>query len=569
MTVIRTAAVCGAAALFPLATCGEAVAQCSPLVTCELVWVDEFNGTQVDQSKWEFMLGDGSQFGIPGWGNNEEQFYTEDNATVANGVLTITARREQAGGRQYTSSRLRSLNRGDWTYGRFEARARVPTGQGLWPAFWMLPSVPETYGVWAASGEIDIMESIGSQPHRILGTIHYGGTFPDNRSSGNDYLLPPGSATSEFHVYAVEWQPGQIRWYVDDVLYATQSSWFSTGGPYPAPFDVDFHLLLNLAVGGNLPGPADPSVLPQSFVIDYVRVYALEPVVNDGGSAVFDDMEIADPQAVGWFEFNGDQGGGGIAASLGDVPPANGGEASLQVNWNVAGSGFAGGFGRTNPLNLTGLTHFSFWINPDAGQSYRLELNLQDDDNGDSTISTPNDDEFQYTCDVSPTGPCAISGGGWQRVTIPLADFLDDNSFLNGGNGVLDASPDGNGQLINVVIAIIGTQPGPVSFRTDYWSFLTPQDGDGDGVANLDDNCSELANGDQRDTDSDLYGNRCDADLNNDGQINFLDLGLMKARFFGTDADADLDGDGAVNFVDLGLMKARFFGVPGPSGLVD
>ncbi|MEL7450303.1 MAG: glycoside hydrolase family 16 protein [Pseudomonadota bacterium] len=173
-----------------------ALAQCSPLVTCQLVWQDEFNGSQVDQSKWEFMIGDGSAFGIPGWGNNEQQWYQEDNATVANGMLTITARQEFAGNRSYTSTRLRSLDRGDWTYGRFEARAKLPEGQGMWPAFWMLSSVPELYGVWAASGEIDIMESIGSQPDRIFGTIHYGGSFPDNVFTGNEYFLPPGSATA-------------------------------------------------------------------------------------------------------------------------------------------------------------------------------------------------------------------------------------------------------------------------------------------------------------------------------------------------------------------------------------
>ena len=159
-----------------------------------MVWSDEFDGNAVDTSKWEFMLGDGSQFGIPGWGNNEKQWYTTNNATVADGVLTITAREEQAGNKNYTSSRLRSLGRGDWTYGRFEMRAKLPVGQGMWPAFWMLSSFPEAYGVWAASGEIDIMESTGDDPEVIFGTIHYGGSF-DNRFSSRSTRLPDGTAT--------------------------------------------------------------------------------------------------------------------------------------------------------------------------------------------------------------------------------------------------------------------------------------------------------------------------------------------------------------------------------------
>ncbi|NIR36470.1 MAG: family 16 glycosylhydrolase, partial [Gammaproteobacteria bacterium] len=201
------------------------------------------------------------------------------NATVADGFLTITAKEEAAGGYDYTSARMRSLGKGDWTFGRMEMRARMPIGQGLWPAFWMLPS-DSVYGGWAASGEIDIVEYIGSQPNRILGTIHYGGPWPCNVYSTTSYFLPSGTFHDDFHVFAVEWELGEIRWYVDGMLYATRNSWYSTGGPFPAPFDVDFHLLLNLAVGGNLPGPPDATtVFPQEYVIDYVRVYQLPPAV--------------------------------------------------------------------------------------------------------------------------------------------------------------------------------------------------------------------------------------------------------------------------------------------------
>ena len=190
---------------------------------------------------------------------------------------------------------------------------------------------------------------------------------------------------------------------------------------------------------------------------------------------VFDDMEHGDPLGNDWFAFNGDVGGGGLDANATDLPPENGGGFSLQTGWGSGGvPGFYGGFGRTNPTDLTDTDHFNFWINPDADQDYTLEINLQDDDNGDDAANAPDDDEFQYNCVVSPTGPCAVSGDGWQLVSIPLADFFDDNSFFTGGSGVLDAVPTsggGNGQLINAVFAVIGNSGSDATFRTDYWTF--------------------------------------------------------------------------------------------------
>ncbi len=189
---------------------------------------------------------------------------------------------------------------------------------------------------------------------------------------------------------------------------------------------------------------------------------------------LFDDMEHGDPFANGWFAFNGAVGGGGINANDVDLPPALGGAFSLETGWGSGGTpGFYGGFGRTSPTDLSGTDYFNFWINPNAGQEYTLEINLQDDDNGDGAINPPDDDEFQYDCVVGPAGPCAVAGGGWQLVSIPLADFFDDNSFLFGGNGVLDPTPassGGNGELINVVVTVIGTGS-DVNLRTDYWAF--------------------------------------------------------------------------------------------------
>ena len=190
---------------------------------------------------------------------------------------------------------------------------------------------------------------------------------------------------------------------------------------------------------------------------------------------VFDDMEHGNPWGNDWFTFGGSVGGGGIGSNSGDLPPVLGGSFSLETGWGSGGvPGFYGGFGRKSLTDLSGAAYFNFWINPDADQDYTLEINLQDDDNGDNAISQPDDDEFQYNCVVSPTGPCAVSGGGWQYVSIPLTDFFDDGSFLYGGNGVLDAVPDssgGNGQLVSVVIAVIGNTGSDATFRTDYWNF--------------------------------------------------------------------------------------------------
>jgi beta-glucanase (GH16 family) len=190
---------------------------------------------------------------------------------------------------------------------------------------------------------------------------------------------------------------------------------------------------------------------------------------------VFDDMEHGDPFGNGWFAFNGSVGGGGIAANGADLPPSSGGGFSLETGWGSGGTaGFYGGFGRTSPTDLSGTEYFNFWINPDPGQDYTLEINLQDDDDGDGAATSAGaDDEFQYDCVVGPAGPCAVSGGGWQLVSIPLVDFVDDNSFFPGGNGVLDPTPTargGNGELINVVVAVIGNGS-DVTFRTDDWVF--------------------------------------------------------------------------------------------------
>lgn len=240
----------------------------------KLVWADEFDGDTLNTEKWSYMTGTGSKYGLDRWGNNELQYYQEENVQVADGVMTITAKRENVESSQFTSGRIRTINMGDWTYGRFEFRAKMPVCQGLWAAIWMLPT-DNDYGGWPSSGEIDIMEYLGHDTTRVHGTIHYGGS-QDYQYRGTDYETSDTAFHRDFHIFALEWEEGEIRWYVDGerFLQLGTGMWYSSSAAFPAPFNRRFHLLINLAVGGNWPGSPDGStVFPQDLVIDYVRVY--------------------------------------------------------------------------------------------------------------------------------------------------------------------------------------------------------------------------------------------------------------------------------------------------------
>jgi beta-glucanase (GH16 family) len=267
-----------------------------------LVWHDEFDGDRIDPAKWDFDVGNGfydykGNAWVPGWGNEELQYYTRDpaNAWVENGVLTIRAQKESLHGCGYTSARLKTRRR-DGTplfttrYGRVEIRARVPWGKGLWPALWMLPQ-DDAYGGWAASGEIDLMEIVGEKPHEVLNSIHFGAPGLDGRELiTHVHPLPGGSTVSDWHTYAVEWEPGEIRFFVDDLHTSTRDWWWSSSrtkdgagvmpkkeaelNPWPAPFDQPFYIVMNVAVGGDFPGaPNAATRFPADLVIDHVRVY--------------------------------------------------------------------------------------------------------------------------------------------------------------------------------------------------------------------------------------------------------------------------------------------------------
>ncbi|MBM4072876.1 MAG: glycoside hydrolase family 16 protein [Planctomycetes bacterium] len=272
-----------------------------PASIWKLVWSDEFDGTQIDRTKWDYDVGNGfysydANQWISGWGNNELQYYTRapENAFVKDGMLHIRAIKESLHGCGYTSARLKTKKR-DGTalfarkYGRFEFRAKLPTGKGIWPALWMLPQ-DDKYGPWPASGEIDVMEARGHEPGKVLGTLHFGSRWPANTHAGKDYILPDKGTIAAFHVYTLEWEPGAFRWYVDGKRAATQSFWWSSGKrdagkgvapareadlhAWPAPFNQPFYLIMNVAVGGRFPGnPENATHFPAEMIIDHVRVY--------------------------------------------------------------------------------------------------------------------------------------------------------------------------------------------------------------------------------------------------------------------------------------------------------
>lgn len=233
-------------------------------------WADEFDYTGLPSpSKWDYDLGGG------GWGNNELEYYTNStkNASVADGKLTISALKESMGGREYTSARLVTRNKGDFLYGRFEIKAKLPGGRGTWPAIWMLPT-DWAYGAWPKSGEIDIMEHVGYDPNVVhISTHSEAYYFKINTQKTATRQVP--TASSAFHLYRVDWTPFAVRGYIDDEKIFEM---VNEGRGYQVwPFDKRFHLLLNVAVGGDWGGAKgiDNDSFPNKMEIDYVRVYKM------------------------------------------------------------------------------------------------------------------------------------------------------------------------------------------------------------------------------------------------------------------------------------------------------
>ncbi|MGB0981171.1 MAG: glycoside hydrolase family 16 protein [Winogradskyella sp.] len=222
---------------------------------------------------WGYDIGNGADIGIPGWGNNELQYYTNrpENVSVEDGNLKITAHKESFMGSNYTSARLLTKGKFEQTYGRFEARIQLPWGQGIWPAFWLLGDDSNGTLSWPNIGEIDIMENRGQEPTLISGTVH-GPNYSGANGVGKPYMLQNDRFDTGFHVFGIEWGPEYINFYVDNVLY-NQITPADVPGEWV--FNHNFYIIINLAVGGNYVGaPNEATVFPQDMLIDYVKVYS-------------------------------------------------------------------------------------------------------------------------------------------------------------------------------------------------------------------------------------------------------------------------------------------------------
>lgn len=272
-----------------------------------LKWEDQFEGDSLNRDDWNVELHD------PGWVNNElqsyvdspENIYIEDGSLVLKPVETVN----EDGSVSYTSGRVNTQNKHDFKYGLFEARVKVPEGQGFLPAFWMMPTDENLYGQWPRCGEIDIMEVLGNDTDTSYGTIHYGN--PHSESQGS-YTLEEGTFSDEYHVFDVEWEPGKISWYVDGKLIHTEDNWYSaTEGQgevtYPAPFDQPFYIILNLAVGGNWPGNPDETtdIANSAYYIDYVKVYQKDSY-DENVTKPVEEVILRDPDENGNYVVNGD-----------------------------------------------------------------------------------------------------------------------------------------------------------------------------------------------------------------------------------------------------------------------
>ncbi len=228
----------------------------------KLVWADEFNASGLpDSSKWGYDIGTGDW----GWGNNEKEYYTNrfENVNISNGILKINAIKEEYKGSAYTSTRMLTKGKYAFTYGKVVVRAKLPAGLGTWPAIWMLSDNFKTVG-WPQCGEIDIMEHKGSELNKIYATLHYPEHFGNN-GDGNTTMIK--DATTSFHIYTAEWSATEIKFYVDNILFKT-----FLNSP-KVPFNHDFHIILNLAMGGNFAGTLDPTITNATMEVDYVRVY--------------------------------------------------------------------------------------------------------------------------------------------------------------------------------------------------------------------------------------------------------------------------------------------------------
>lgn len=459
----------------------------------ELVWSDEFDGSQLNASSWEMLIGTGTAYGLPaGWGNNELQYYTNfaNNVSVSDGTLKIRARQESFGGMPYTSARIRTKGMHEFLYGRIEGRLKLPSTSGVWPAFWMLPT-GSPYGGWASSGEIDIMESVNTADS-MHGTIHYGSNWPSNQQNGGAFNNGT-DFSADFHVFSIEWEPDEIRWYIDGQQYhsVNKDQWFSSAAPGNdrAPFDTQFHLLLNVAVGGNWPGnPNGSASYPQTLEVDYVRVYQqLQAPYGDGPSAIPGRIEAEDfdhgYDGQSYHDCDTTNNGGSYRDTGVDIQIST--EGGFNVGWICLGE------------------WLEYTVDVQQSGTYRMDARLASQTIGGA---------FHIESDgVDLTGIVAVPAtGGWQSWVTVSTEFE-----LQAGEQVLRFANDSlPGLEFNFnSLEFVGVGAGPCS-DADF--------GEPYGQLDFFDVSAFLGL---------LSENDPAADLNNDGNLDFFDVSAFLTLF--------------------------------------
>lgn len=459
-----------------------------------LIWSDEFNGTSLNTSDWNYNIGDGCP-NLCGWGNGELEYYTNstDNVDVDNGILTITAIRETTGGSEFTSGKIDTRNKHNFKYGRFEARMRLPEGYGLWPAFWMLR--PNTN--WPQTGEIDIMEYRGDLTDEVDGTLHYGSSWPNNQWDGTKYTTPVDLHT-DFHEYAVEWDINGIKWFVDGILFKEETKSPNSLNPQstddPWPWDEDFYIILNLAVGGwyaGGPSANDVQLTKPTFEIDYVRVYDLAAPVTSQSP------------------YNGSTG-----SLPGTIEFEDYDESCAGIGWNDNSTGNQGHYYRADGVDIEACTDIGGgynvgWTEAMEWMEYTVNVAQSGDYDFNFRVASGDGDGGIFHVEIDNTnvsGAITVNNtGGWQTWTdINLNDIA-----FSAGNHILKIEIDNGGINLNnfsttTIIYDCNNDPNGTAYNDNCNNCVEGntgliacnQDCNGDwGGAALTDNCNNCVDG--------------------------------------------------------------------------
>ena len=407
-----------------------------------ILWCDEFDGEELNRDLWNVDVRK------KGWTNNELQRYAdgEGNVYVEDGCLKIHA--FDLGDGEYTSGRVTSFGKADFTYGYIEVKAKVPEGQGLWPAIWMMPTKESKYGSWPACGEIDIVEMLGHQTGITYSNIHYGNPHGDQQGV---FMLDEGKFSDDFHVFACEWEPGEIKFYVDGILFHTVNDWYSAktataDKSYPAPFDQQFYLILNLAVGGDWPGSPDETTNFDNaiFEIDYVRVYQKDEYDTDVSRP---EMVLRDPDEDGNYVING---------NMSDDTDSFDDDTAWGLKLNDGGEGsatIADGVLTVSTADVGRVDYSIQLVNPnipfEEGCTYKLVFDIKstEDRTGIVCVTAPRAGYIRYLPDTSIDITTE-----WQTMEFEftMTDPSDAYGRLEFNLGATDSSADV--QICNVSI---------------------------------------------------------------------------------------------------------------------